>query len=275
MLSDGDLPCRGFGPIARLVVMSSCWLLLCTILYGDFGAVPEIHMPSPERICESTTPLLGKAVDGLPTTYGACGDVASSPPGTCMGNAPLYSSAEGSGYVRAQWVTGLNTMRFNTCELRRLSLGNVLAPTRKYQLTVGGKFDRLSLYLDVKQCAPVGGCAAMSGSDSCCGEDISFNFTFTFDCGGLVRPSGRKELESIELNTVRISPMVVELKLLNGAITVDALDIAETLSDSLKYHLDSFVQKERIQWGRRSLNVAQFMDQIIHFNAPHDACFEQ
>merc|ERR1712232_317062 len=90
------------------------------------------------------------------------------------------TSGDKKQYMNAIWIGGLRTMDVHECQLHKVP--NPQPGMSQYQFHIAGEFEKLSLYLRVKQCMPMGGCVNMNSADHCCGKHIGFNFTFSIDC---------------------------------------------------------------------------------------------
>jgi len=260
----------------RLLISVGAWLLACATVFGGVPwQIPQNHFKTLDSVCKNTQPLLDDAFRNMPAAIGDCTNKETHPlpPLPCSGHKDLYfvnksahpqdhtSDPAGGGYIKAVWLSGLNSGNFTGCQLSR----NVTKQA-VYSLKISGRFRAINLFIDAKICNGIVGCTDLYSDDHCCGTDINFDVIFEMQC----QPgsSQKRQLSNLKIQRCKVDPMFVEERLYGGLVVVDAMDIAPVIeslvADKIQYYMDTV----NLTWGGNSLNLAQFVNRLVSYNAP-------
>lgn len=249
------------------------WVVSClVVIIGVPGQIPAYSFHSLEEVCQNTKPMLDAAAAGIPATYGACNARATKPPLPCIGHESLYEQDDAEkGYVRALWISGLNTLRFERCSLEKhpslpgKDKASSIGAPEVYRLALHGMFDRISMYLDLNQCGSLG-CTRINSADSCCGDDIRFRIEFQMQCS----PDRPGELEGIRVTNCSTGPMYVHQDKFGGMLQVDAYDVGPEVAKVVQQRIAEILDDTKITWGGHSLTLPQFLSRLVAYNAPRN-----
>jgi len=264
---------HAWAPRVRTGALIGSFVGLTMLLWGGVpGAAPHFQYRSLDSVCEHARPLFDKVSNLLPAAYGNCDDLKSDPPQPCIGSSNLQTSGNDQEYMNAIWMGGLKTMQINSCSLSKVSPEDSHPGTSSYRFHIGGNFDHISMFLRVKQCMPMGGCVKMNSAKHCCGDDISFNFTFGVDCRE--SPGSSNAIRSLRLIGADLGQMLVNQDMLDGALKIQAMDISGEVESAVKSHVETALDT-KIKWGERELDMGDMLNRIVQYNAPADAgqCF--
>jgi len=254
---------RIMGVTCRTATLIAVYITLCMIIFGGVpGAAPHYQYRSLSSVCIHAQPFLDQVAEQLPAAFGNCKDKDSNPPQPCFGDENLQTNEDEDSRMDAIWMGGLRTLSFDSCHLEKVNDG--LPET--YRLKVGGQFHKISMFLRVKTCSPIGGCIKMNSADHCCGKNIGFNFTFDIACN----PDKNNAIRAIRLQDADLDPMLVEQKLLGGAMKVQAMDISNQVESSVKGHIADMLHMQ-MKWGEQKLGVADMLNKLVMYNAPNQA----
>lgn len=254
---------RGVLALTLTVVCSFliCGVSLTTPWLDDFGQ-------GMEAVCKRTMPLLERAISHLPDSLGACdgGQTHLPAPGTCADlGVPLFEDHSLGLHVEAPWMTGLSSLRLDSCTLVDPSVDDT-SGHRPYSLELRGSLGHVDLLLDVRQCFDfVGECVPLlSSSDSCCGNDIDFVLDFEILCANGLAPNVRLTHFEI-LDSVRIKD---RLKLGFFDESVQTPDMAPQISRALEHRLSDFLEGHQISWGGRPVSLLGILSGLVEYNSP-------
>jgi len=256
----------------RFLVLIAVWMLVCGSLLGGVpGSSPHFDFPDLDSVCKNAMPLLNSTLQStLPAAYGDCTNVDTGPPKPCQGDKPLMNQTSDGGYIQAVWLGGIDTLSIDNCHLwRDKPAWNWTDHVKdiQYHLRIHGVFDRVRLFLHVRQCGPFG-CTRMNSADNCCGDNIRFQLTFVMNC----RPEhGLDAFQDIGIEDCKVDPMIVKEELLEGALEIDALDIAPQVEEIVKGKIAELMSATRLLWAGRQMNIPQLLNHLIGYNSPSAA----
>lgn len=256
----------------RTALLGAFWLATCVVIIrGIPGAAHHFKYNTMGAICKHTQPFMNQAILEMPASYGNCTDKASNPPEPCIGHANLHTEDTEDGYMNAIWMGGLRTTSFNSCSLAKTSDADNDASTTQYRLAMSGVFGHLSMFLRVKSCSAFG-CTHLNSADNCCGSHLGFNFSFRLMC----KPPGLgyDAIRKITFEDIKIDPMIVDVKMMGGALKINAMDISPKVEKAVKEQVQDMMAAT-IPWGGKPLSLAQILNKIVWYNAPARAgtCF--
>lgn len=256
-----------WAPKVRLVVLIALYVGFITVIWGGVpGAAPHFQYQTLDSVCKHAKPFLHKVRAQLPQSYGNCKDTDSHPPQPCIGDSNLQTSGTKKQYMNAIWIGGLRTLDVRECELKRVA--NPQPGMSQYQFHIAGEFEKLSLFLRVRQCMPMGGCVKMNSADHCCGKHIGFNFTFSIDCKSV--PGSLNAIRNLQLVDASFGKMIVHQEMMGGTMHVEAMDISGQVEGTVKSHIKDMLDMH-IPWGGQSLSIGRMLNKLVQYNAPTDA----
>lgn len=260
----------------RLLISVGASFVACAAVFGGVpGQIPQNHFRDLDSICRNTQPMLDNSLKMMPASVGNC-EISrhskAAPPLPCAGDADLYSvnhtkeqQAHGDdGYIKAVWLSGLNTANFSGCHLWR----NASQPAKPavYNLQITGTFAHLNLFLDAKICNGLVGCEKLFSDDHCCGKHINFVVDFEMQC--LPGARQRRELSNLKIKSCKVDSMFVRERLYGGLVTVDAMDIAPQVQRTVAQKIQYYMDNVNVTWGGNALNLAEFVNRLVSYNAP-------
>jgi hypothetical protein len=260
-------------PALRTFMIIVTWSSLCVLLArGVGGSTSVAAFPTLDSVCENIMPVLNDTLSrAAPASYGDCGNHATAPPQPCQGTGPLLNQTHesNSGFNQAVWLGGIDTISLDRCHLWKSepdsSSSSPRNETSMYRLKIGGQFDRLRLFLHVRQCGPFGCSTVMNSSDNCCGDKIRFHFTLRMPC----RPSdGDDAFRDVLMENFEIDPMIVEQRFMRGALKVDAMDIAPQVEKVVTEQTKNFMGKRSWEWAGAQVSIPQLLNRLISYNSP-------
>jgi hypothetical protein len=274
----------GLMPGPLLCVVFLFWLLVCYVVggTGSVSSVQDAHkiFNGLDSVCYNAAPVVNKTLrQVLPASYGQCSGQQKDqlPPedGKCIettGNKPLYDVSNDNGFIKALWLGGINTVRVDGCSLYKdtpiMSDFNAQNLTR-YHLSLQIVFDKISLFLDAKQClGGLLGCTQMNSADHCCGENVEVNITFGMDC---IPTEGGSSFREVELEKTNIDPMMVDSSFLGGSLSVQVIDIGPMIQKLVTNFLSEKIRTVEISWAGMKLTIPEIINHLIAYNSPGSA----
>jgi hypothetical protein len=265
-----DVEAPKWAPFLRLIVCVSIYAVFIATVWGGVpGAAPHFSYRSIDSICKHAKPFLSKVKTQFPHSYGNCTDKDSKPPQPCIGKDNLQTQGDANNYMNAIWIGGLETMEVTQCSLTR-ALSQVPGES-EYNFVIAGEFGKLPLFLRVRQCTAVG-CVKMNSAKHCCGKHVSFNFTFGIDCKSV--PGSMNAIRDLKLLTADFGKMIVHQDMIGGHLKVDAMDISNQVTQTVKAHIQDML-KATIPWGGHKKSVSDMLNKLVQYNAPSNVgtCF--
>jgi len=288
---------RGYG-ITRWLPAPRCWTVLifcvcvCCFVFGGWcrlaldlegqkhfdspgapvpGATKHYHFKDLDSVCANARPVVQETLrSALPNSYGMCNsnNSAENPPSPCNGHKDLYTKEDAEDqYIIAKWISGVNSIRFSECNLFKMT-PDPFAPyssNSTYQLTLGGVFDEIKLFLHARQCEDALaflGCTKMNSADHCCGSDIRFNVTFELGC---------KEglgFSDVKLVGMKLDPLWVGANFLDGQLKLKALDIGPKVEDLMQNSFTGWLADARLDWAGKKMKIPDLINDLIKYNSP-------
>merc|ERR1719271_439928 len=234
---------------------------------GVPGAQPHFEYRSLDSVCAHAQPFLHGMANELPAAYGNCLDVESHPPQPCMGDENLQTSGDDKDYMNAIWLGGIQSFQVSSCKITKVPPEDSVPGTSSYHFKFGGHFDKLTMFLRVRQCT-FGKCVEMNSADHCCGHDIGFNFTFAVNCRE--SPGSTNAIRSLKLMDAEFGGMYVSQDFFKGAVKIQAKDISGQVEASLRDHIEK-VLHAKVQWGKHMFAISDMLNKLVQYNAPSDA----
>jgi len=223
-----------------------------------------------DSVCGDVTPLLSKTLrSALPHSYGDCSNNDHAPPKPCVGDGPLYSTGSDNNFLKAIWLGGINTINLGYCKLWK-GQRDAYTNTTMYHLHLGGRFDRIRMYLDVNECdkIPMLGCTKIQDADHCCGDNIPWNISFDLLCD----PSVPKDMfQEIDLKSCSLGIVGVGASFMGGSFEISEFDISPVLEKVITTKLGHVLRTLKIDWAGNKYTIPQLINHLVLYNSPDSA----
>lgn len=125
---------------------------------------------------------------------------------------------------------------------------------RNYTVVLSATFAELKAYIDVSQHF-YGEFA--SGSDHCCGTNISFAFSLVFPC----TPSGFDGANVTDFQL--LTPIYVRLPHPLGT-----QDVTQAIQSAIMEQFQKILKTTRIPWGGKPDTIPELISEMAKYNAP-------
>lgn len=149
----------------------------------------------------------------------------------------------------------------------------------QFELDVNGVIGKPSMFLKIEECpknhtsleAIVGQglCKPfLDTSDACCEPNRRFSLKLTFDC----HTSGNG-LTNTQVKDMRMDTMTARPEMWRGRVKLLIADqnITQMVIDTLKANMMFYlVQEPVLKFSGLDLNIMQFVNRVLRFNAPHE-----
>jgi hypothetical protein len=286
------------GIITRYVAGKSCrgltiWTVVCLLLHGLPPDQQHFQLDGMNQALANSMPLLNKLLAKYsPQTVGSCIYPATGIPQPCYEYGILDKEMLDVFRVTAEWMSGINTITlFNVSILRRdtFTAQNATSwsspaealPTilHRYTLNIKGVIAKPHLFLRMEECpknhtslGPIIGeglCKPfLDTAESCCEADRSFEVQIAAECH-----LGDSGLRNFQVSDMRMDTMTVKPEMWRGRVKLLIADknITDQVLANVKGNIMWYLTEEPLlNFGGQEMNMVNFLNRVLRFNAPHE-----
>lgn len=288
--------------VTRYVAGKSCrclmlWTMVCLLLHGLPPPQRNFQLSSMNVALANSLPVLNKLlVQYAPQTVGNCAYPTTGIPipQPCYEQGTLDKEIVSGQYrITAEWMSGMKGMTLSEATISRTRTLQVAQPPgwpmvaaqvsptvlQQFVLTVSGVIADPKLFLKIEECPKnhttlqantgMGLCRPfLDTADSCCEANRRFTVSLATDCHDGANGLGDLHVKDFWMDTMTVRP-----EMWRGRVQLLIADknITKNVIESVKANIMYYLTKEPLlNIGGQELNVMQFMNRVLRFNAPHE-----
>lgn len=210
---------------------------------ADPGAIDGFN-----QFISSQVPTVTAALQGvMPASYGNCVDDAPTP---CedKGDYLFYQHKSWAYKAWARWITGLNTISFDTLKVTADEEGNLNG------VYGAGSFKNLPASIAIDECFTFDKCSKVwDNEDACCGSDKHFDLTLDVKCD-----DANKSLVYIDFGELNIDTFEITESF--GPVKLAQVDITNDVHDAAKGVITDYMTKAFIPYNGTTLTITDFLN---------------
>jgi len=268
------------------------WAVVCFLMHGLPPPQTHFRLSSMNEALSNSLPLLNKLlVQYVPQTIGSCQYPLTGIPQPCFEYGFLDKLVKETFRITAEWMSGLKTLSITHVSIAKTkSMSAASRPVggqgpafpvqfHQFELDVDGVIGEPSMFLRIEECprnhtsleaiTGQGLCKPfLDTSDALVERNRRFSLKLSFDC----HTSGNG-LTNTQVKDMRMDTMTARPEMWKGNVKLLIADqnitkmVLETLKANMMVYL---VQEPVLKFSGLDLNIMQFVNRVLRFNAPHE-----
>jgi uncharacterized paraquat-inducible protein A len=282
----------------RYVAGKSCrcltvWVLICTLLHRLPPAAHPFQLSTMNQALDKSLPMLNKLLaQYAPQTIGNCKYPLAGVPQPCFEHGMLDKEVLDTYRISAEWMSGMKSVRLTNISITKketlaarapvgLTAASQAAPAvvTRWQLSVAGVLANSSLFLKIEECPRnhttlkaiigQGQCKPfLDTADSCCEPNRQFRIDLAAECHLGKDGLRNTNISEMTMDTMTVRPVMWRR---NVKLLIADKNITKMVIDNVKANILYYLTGEPLlHFSGQKMNVVQFVNHVLRFNAPHE-----